>query len=173
MDFIVGIPVYNEQRYVAGVMCEVKKYSEHIVVVNDGSTDGTAELLRQAGVDVLAHPKNLGYGASLIDIFKHAAQCHYDYVITMDCDEQHEPQKIPDFLAAIDGVDIVSGSRYMPESQTQGTPPPDRQDINRKITAIINELTGYRLTDSFCGPPAPPADRAGLRHAAAIMAAGC
>jgi len=162
MDSIVGIPVYNEERYVAGVMREVKRYAEHIVVVNDGSTDGTAELLRQAGVDVLAHPKKLGYGASLIDIFKHAEQCHYEYAITMDCDEQHEPQKIPDFIAAVDGVDIVSGSRYMAKSQTQGTPPSDRQSINRKITAIINELTGYELTDSFCGFKAYRVDA--LRH---------
>jgi dolichol-phosphate mannosyltransferase len=69
----------------------------------------------------------------------------------MDCDEQHEPRFIPDFLRAIrdDDADIVSGSRYlMPEGDAA---PADRRRINRTITAELNEALGWSLTDSFCG----------------------
>jgi dolichol-phosphate mannosyltransferase len=70
----------------------------------------------------------------------------------MDCDGQHEPAHIPQFLAALDdGWDIVSGSRYLPTSETLGSAPADRQEINRRITQIVNDVTGWSLTDSFCG----------------------
>jgi len=73
MQFLTAIPVYNEERHVEEVLREVRRYSPNIVVVNDGSTDRTAELLaRQTGIEVLTHPRNRGYGAALISAFEHA-----------------------------------------------------------------------------------------------------
>ena len=69
----VAIPVYNEERHVERVLDEVRRYSPHVLVVNDGSTDATGELLaRQKGIDVITHPKNSRYGAALISAFAHA-----------------------------------------------------------------------------------------------------
>ena len=95
----------------------------------------------------------MGYGQSLIDAFDFANRRGYDWVITMDCDEQHEPEMIPAFVREIrtDRWDVISGSRYMDESGADGLPPGDRRAINATITATLNELFGWQLTDSFCG----------------------
>jgi dolichol-phosphate mannosyltransferase len=69
----------------------------------------------------------------------------------MDSDGQHRPDWIPGFFDLIPEWDIVSGSRYCPESDRTGTVPEDRRAINATITARIHEITGFSLTDSFCG----------------------
>ena len=70
MSFLTAIPVYNEERHVDGVLRQVRRYSPHILVVNDGSTDGTGRLLaRQRDVHVVTHPQNRGYGAALVSAF--------------------------------------------------------------------------------------------------------
>jgi dolichol-phosphate mannosyltransferase len=122
------------------------------LVVNDGSTDHTAELLsRQGGVQVLSHPRNRGYGAALISAFAYALDQGYNVLVTMDCDGQHEPARIPVLLEAIHDADIVSGSRYLRSFKHNTTPPQDRQQINRAITSELNARFGLHLTDSFCG----------------------
>jgi dolichol-phosphate mannosyltransferase len=80
----------------------------------------------------------------------------YDWVITMDCDEQHEPAAIPRFLeaASVGDADVISGSRYLDPIPEDDCPPPDRRKINGEITAEINARLGSTLgflTDSFCG----------------------
>ena len=121
-------------------------------MVDDGSTDGTGELLAARNdVQVVRHPENRGYGAGLISAFEFAARNGYEYLVTIDCDGQHEPQRIPEFVAACDGVDIVSGSRYLQYFAGDSRPPADRQRINRQITQELNRRLGLKLTDSFCG----------------------
>src|SRR4051794_11052968 len=111
MRFLTAIPVYNEERHVERVLDEVRRYSPHVLVVNDGSADATAELLaRQVGIDVITHPKNKGYGAALISAFAWTLQHDYDVLVTMDCDGQHEPARIAVLLEAIHDADIVSAS---------------------------------------------------------------
>lgn len=152
MSFLVGIPVFNEEKHVLHVIGEVQRYTSHIFVVDDGSTDTTSELLGKIrGIDVLKHAENKGYGASLTDIFTYACRNGYEYVVTMDCDAQHEPHQILDFVDVAPGVDIVSGSRYLQKNHGDHVPPPDRRGINVEITKLINEATGYGLTDAFCG----------------------
>jgi len=152
MAFLVGIPVYNEEKHVAHVIGEVQKYTSRIFVVDDGSTDATSELLGKIrGIDVLKHAENKGYGASLTDIFTYACRNGYEYVVTMDCDAQHEPHQILDFVKAAPDIDIVSGSRYLRKNDGDDTPPPERRRINLEVTKAINRVTGYELTDAFCG----------------------
>lgn len=154
MRTLVAIPVYNEARYVSGVLRAVRRYTHDLLLVNDGSTDGTAELLaRQPNVCVIHHPENRGYGQSLIDAFCFAARRGYDWVITMDCDEQHEPERIPAFLAeaARGDADVISGSRYRSESAADDAPPVDRRRINLAVNDLLDMTLGLRLTDSFCG----------------------
>ena len=92
----------------------MRRYSPDILVVNDGSTDGTAELLaQQTDLHVITHPRNRGYGAALISAFAYAVAHDFDVLVTMDCDGQHEPARIPVLLEAIHDADIVSGSRYL------------------------------------------------------------
>jgi len=146
--------VHNEEKYVCDVVEQIKRYHDEILLVDDGSTDRTARLLRQIiGISVVTHAGNSGYGASLIDAFTWADRHGYDWVITMDCDRQHEPQCIPHFIEAIktDQWDLISGSRYMARDAEDDLPPADRRNINATLTSIINSLFGTRLTDSFCG----------------------
>lgn len=150
---LVGVPVYNEERHVEPVLSEVRKFAHDVLVIDDGSTDSTPMLLAGQRVEVIRHAENRGYGRSIRDAFRYA-QCYgYDWLITMDCDEQHEPAAIPDFVRAIgnDEADVISGTRYLQRSDTDDRPPMDRRAINETITNEINERLGLQLTDSFCG----------------------
>ncbi|MBC7835716.1 MAG: glycosyltransferase family 2 protein [Phycisphaerales bacterium] len=171
MSVVVAIPVYNEEKYVPRVIAHVLEYTERVLVIDDGSTDRTPELLdaivRQQGgggindcgrgrVRVCRHERNMGYGRSTRDAFEWAGSLGVEWLITMDCDEQHEPREIPNFVrnAAAGGFDVVSGSRYLcssEELEREGSPPPDRRRINRLMTEEINARLGLRLTDAFCG----------------------
>lgn len=152
MQFLTAIPVYNEARHVESVVQEVRRYSPRILIVNDGSTDGTADILaRLPGLEVIAHPVNRGYGAALISAFAYARRQAVDVLITMDCDGQHEPSRIPVLLEAIHDADIVSGSRYLRDFHQDTQAPEDRQRINREITTELNRRFGLNLTDAFCG----------------------
>jgi dolichol-phosphate mannosyltransferase len=183
MKILVAVPIFNEERYVAPVLREIRKYARasalaegvdiRVAVVDDGSTDGTpavlADLARLGHIDLITHPENRGYGQSLIDAFTHASRNGYDWVITLDCDEQHEPCRIPLFVReCLKGdADIISGSRYL-KQDADGAPPPDRRNINRLITDLLNSSLHLNvidapfhaangtpahggLTDSFCG----------------------
>jgi dolichol-phosphate mannosyltransferase len=152
MRFLTAIPVYNEERHVERVLDEVRRHAGDILVVNDGSSDGTAHLLaKQQGLAVITHPVNRGYGAALISAFAHALSQGYDVLVTMDCDGQHEPSRIPVLLEAIHDADIVSGSRYLRDFRQDTLAPEDRRRINFTITAELNARFGLSLTDAFCG----------------------
>lgn len=153
MKLLTAIPVYNEERHLHAVLREVKKYSPRILVVNDGSTDRTAELLAQVpDIDVVTHEQNRGYGAALISAFQRALTSDCDVLVTMDCDGQHEPGRIPVLCEAIHDADIVSGSRYLREFRQNTLPTPaDRRYINETITRELNAALGLNLTDAFCG----------------------
>jgi glycosyltransferase involved in cell wall biosynthesis len=152
MKMLTAIPVYNEERHLEDVLREVRRYSPHILVIDDGSTDRTAELLAgQPDVQVVAHPHNCGYGAALISAFGYTLQQGYDVLVTMDCDGQHEPARIPVLLEAIHDADIVSGSRYLRDFRQDTSAPQDRRHINGLITRELNERFGLSITDAFCG----------------------
>lgn len=149
----VVLPVYNEGGTVGCVLDAVRAvFSGAIIVVDDGSADDTPVVLAACSdIEVITHEVNLGYGRSLIDGLAAALAAGAGRVVTMDCDGQHEPAHIPEFLAALDACDIASGSRYLPDSPVEGVAPPSRQDVNRRVTAAINAVTGWSLTDAFCG----------------------
>lgn len=155
MRLLIAIPVHNERKYVSAVLEKVRRHhAGDILVVDDGSTDGTSEVLAATpGIHRLRHPVNRGYGQSLIDAFAYADRHEYDWVLTMDCDEQHEPERIPDFVREIetDRWDLISGSRYMQALQDNDLPPTDRRRINATLTALVNQELNLSLTDTFCG----------------------
>jgi dolichol-phosphate mannosyltransferase len=153
MRWLTAIPVYNEARHVQRVLTEVRRYVSDLLVVNDGSTDGTSELLdREPHLFRVNHERNQGYGAALISAFEFAVRNDYDFLVTMDCDGQHTPTRIPVLLEAFDSqTDIVSGSRYLRDFRQDTPAPSDRQNINRTITSEINDRFGLEITDAFCG----------------------
>lgn len=150
---LIGIPVYNEERYVTRVLAEVRRFAVDVLVIDDGSTDATPMLLARQPVEVIRHAENRGYGRSMQDMFRWARVDGFDWLITMDCDEQHEPAAIPKFLERIAAgeADIISGSRYLVQMPDDDAPPGDRRTINKIITDELNARLGLQLTDSFCG----------------------
>ncbi len=149
---LTALPVFNEVAHVSQVLAEVRHYSAHILVVDDGSTDGTTQRLAgEPDIEMVRHARNRGYGAALRTAFSFAMWQGYDVVVTIDCDGQHEPQRIPQFVEAARQADIVSGSRYLRRFAGDSQPPSDRRKINRQVTAELNRRLGLRLTDAFCG----------------------
>jgi glycosyltransferase involved in cell wall biosynthesis len=94
--------VYNEAKHLEPVLAEVRKYADEILVVDDGSTDDTPEILaRQTDLHVITHDPNQGYGGALRSAFLFAREQEYDVLVTIDCDGQHEPRLIPELAAAV------------------------------------------------------------------------
>ncbi|MCS7032876.1 MAG: glycosyltransferase family 2 protein [Phycisphaerae bacterium] len=154
VPILIAIPVFNELGHVERVLEKVHRFADEILCIDDGSTDGTAELLaRRRDIRLIHHGRNLGYGRSIIDAFDYAGKHGFDWVITMDCDEQHEPEAIPEFMQLIEtgDYDLISGSRYLKSRDDNDLPPPDRRSINVALTAVLNVLFGWGLTDAFCG----------------------
>ncbi len=153
MRSLIAIPVYNEESYVRRVLERVLEHAPDVLIIDDGSSDATPCLLPQFPVGVIRHAENRGYGRAMQHAFRWAAMDDFDWVITMDCDEQHEPAAIPRFLdaAAENTHDVISGSRYMPVSGGDDVPPPDRRKINHELTEEINHRLALGITDAFCG----------------------
>ena len=135
----VLLPVYNEESTVDAVLDAVRGYFDgEVIVVDDGSTDETPRVLAARDDITVVHlDRNCGYGCALKIGFRIAHDLGVTRLITMDCDGQHEPAHIPQFLAALaEGGDIVSGSRYLPgERDGGGGAAESRQAINQRITA--------------------------------------
>ena len=150
----VLLPVHSEASTVAGVLDAVRAYFEgEIIVVDDGSTDDTPRILAERGDVTVVHlDNNQGYGRALKIGFGVARDIGVTRLITMDCDGQHEPAHIPEFFSALgEGDDIVSGSRYLRENGEGDPAPPGRRAVNELVTTEVNRVTGWDLTDAFCG----------------------
>lgn len=117
------IPTYNNERTLKRVIDSVLEQSPYVIVVNDGSTDSTAEILKNyAFLPQVHHPKNSGKGTALRNGFKKALELGYDYAITIDSDGQHFASDIPNFLEEIEanGESLLIGSRNMKHESVPG-----------------------------------------------------
>ncbi len=152
MRVLTAIPVYNEQAHLEPVLTEILRYAGDVLVIDDGSTDRTPELLRGfPTVQVIRHERNRGYGAGLRSAFQRAIEAQYDGLVTIDCDGQHEPSLIPVITARLAEAEIVSGSRYLRVFDPTQVPPEERRRINVEVTRWLNECLNLNLTDAFCG----------------------
>jgi glycosyltransferase involved in cell wall biosynthesis len=148
---LVAIPCKNLEGVIGQVVHGVlsQDVGVDVLVVNDGSTDGTAAAARDAGAAVVEHEVNLGKGAALATAFRYAIDEGYDAVITMDGDGQHDPSAIRDFLRARedDGADIIVGTRMHAVGEMPGL----RIWTNRTTSRIVSRLAGQDIPDSQSG----------------------
>jgi dolichol-phosphate mannosyltransferase len=152
-SILLAMPVFNEASSIEGVLTRVRAMARDVLVVDDGSTDGTTAILDRHPVEVIRHAHNRGYGRAMQEILRRADADGYAWVITMDCDEQHEPAQIPDFVRAIEAADadVISGSRYLVPDARDDDAPAARREVNARITHELNERLALGITDAFCG----------------------
>lgn len=149
MNPAVIIPAFNEEARVQGVVAGVRRHVAKVIVVDDGSTDGTADAAARAGAEVVRHPRNLGKGAAIRSGLRKAFEEGFDPAIILDADGQHECEEIPQFLrtARDQRADIVVGNRM---GDTEGMPLV-RYLTNRLTSFFVSRLAGREIPDSQCG----------------------
>ena len=151
MKITVGIPAYNEEKNIAGIISRVKKYADSIIVCDDGSNDLTSEISEQLGAIVIKHSKNKGYGAAINSLFLKAKELESDVFLTFDADGQHRIEDIPIVSDPIikNQVDIAIGSRFLDAKSEEM---PNYRKVGIKIiTKITNLSIKEKLTDSQSG----------------------
>jgi len=149
--FVVAcIPAFNEEDSIAKVILQARKYVDRVIVCDDGSEDFTDEIAESLGAFVIKHERNMGYGASLLSLFKEAQKMSADHVITLDGDGQHDAREIPILLDRMNGgdFDIVIGSRFVDGGGSEGP------GWRRWGIGLINRLAqngSVKISDSQSG----------------------
>ena len=146
----VVIAAYNEARAIGWVLAELASLPYRVVVVDDGSSDETAEVAAHAGADVLRHPINLGQGAALQTGIDYAVLRGASHVVTFDADGQHRAEEIAALLAALSShdADFALGSRFRGAAVDL---PPLRRLMLRAATAFTRLTTGLDVSDAHNG----------------------
>ena len=149
---LAALPVYNEVNHFAPVLDEVLRHCREVLVVDDGSRDGTADVLAARGdVQVLTHAENRGYGAALLSAFDFALREGFDVLVTIDCDGQHEPGMIPQFVVRDRGCRHRLG-QPIPEGVSRRQPSAGPTAAHQRADYRAGKsAVGPCLTDAFCG----------------------
>ncbi len=151
---IAVVPAHNEAGAVGGVVEEIRTFDPgfDVVVIDDGSTDSTAEAAAAAGAFVVRLPFNVGIGAAVQTGFLFALEHGYDLAVRLDGDGQHDPSELPKLLAVLDRgeADIVTGSRFV-EGNGAYRPPLARRIGISWFARLVSILTRQRVTDTTSG----------------------
>ena len=153
MKRIAGMPAYNKQYPVCGVIHAAEDYVDEIIVVDDGSVDQTSKLAKRAGAVVLRHETNKGKTAAVQTIINEAIKRDADVLVLLDSDGQHDPDEIPVLIKPIleDGYDLAAGSRKLKESKSKGKRPFIRPLGQFVLKIGLGTIIRKRYSDPECG----------------------
>ena len=142
----VFLPAYNESAHIGGILVDAFQFTNKITVVDDGSTDSTAQIAESLGATVIINGVNQGYGYTIQRILREARSIGTDISVIIDSDGQHSPSDIPKLVKAIeDGYDLVVGCRA-------GKDVPGYRRIGGTILSVFTwMLSGVWVRDSQCG----------------------
>ena len=145
---IVAMPAYNEEKYIGSLVLKARQYADEVLVIDDGSTDHTAQVAQLAGATVIQHSENKGKGAAIQSILVEAKRKTPDILVLLDADSQHNPDEIPYLIEPIrEGSDLVIGSRKEQADKT-----PRYRRIGQKILLYSTRiLSRENLADSESG----------------------
>jgi glycosyltransferase involved in cell wall biosynthesis len=143
------IPAFNEAETIAEVVAGVRPHVDLVIVVDDGSGDGTSDLARRAGAEVLSHPQNRGKGHAVRTGLAEILTRDYSHVLMLDGDMQHRPDEAPRLLdaARATGAELVVGERQF----RRDAMPASRYHANRIGSRALSGFMGVRLGDTQCG----------------------
>lgn len=145
---IVGMPAYNEEKYIGSIILQAQRHASEVIVVDDGSTDNTVRISQLAGATVIKHLDNKGYGATIQDILIEAKKRNPAVLVILDADAQHDPEEIPVLVEAVfNGADLVIGSRKILKDKI-----PVYRKIGQKVISYLSRfLSGKKLSDTESG----------------------
>ena len=143
------IPAYQEEKHVADVVRRTLQQLDHVLVVDDGSPDKTAERAREAGAEVITHPQNRGKGETIKTGLRHWLDRQMTWVFVLDADGQHRPEEILRFIHAAthDGASLLLGNRKKDVSSM----PFVRRWVNRYMSEKISKVCRQEIPDTQCG----------------------
>lgn len=148
---LVVVPAYNEAGYVGAVVAQVHHHlpEADVLVIDDGSHDGTSAVARSAGAAVATLPFNLGVGGAMRTGYRHALRHEYDAVVQVDGDGQHDPSQIRLLLHGLSTADVVIGARFAGTGHYPVSGP--RHWAMRVLAQVMTWILGVRLSDSTSG----------------------
>ena len=144
------IPAYHEERHVRGVAERVCAQLDHVLVIDDGSTDANAARAREGGAEVIIHPENRGKGESIKSGLRHwLARPEIEFILLLDADGQHLPEEISRFFAAAAAAEagLFIGTRMNDVRDM----PFVRRTVNRYMSRRVSRLCGQEVPDTQCG----------------------
>ena len=144
------IPAYQEEKHVGGVVLRTRAQLNHVLVVDDGSSDQTALHAREAGAEVIVHPENRGKGETIKTGLHHWFDRGFELVVILDADGQHRPEEIDRFVAAAVGPAhprLLIGNRMNDVARM----PALRRFVNRYMSNQISRVCGQTIPDTQCG----------------------
>ncbi|MBI4303837.1 MAG: glycosyltransferase [Chloroflexi bacterium] len=145
---IVGMPAFNEEKYIGSVVLRARQYAGEVIVVDDGSSDRTAMVAQLAGATVVRHEQNKGYGGAIQRILAEAKKRNADILVIIDADGQHNPDEIPALVNGIsDEADLVIGSREMQKNVIA----PYRRLGQRVLSRLTGIASRKKLSDTESG----------------------
>ena len=149
MHAVALIPAFNEARTIAAVVEGVRAAVDRVIVVDDGSTDGTGDRAREAGAEVASHAANLGKGHAVRTGLARVFAGAFTHVLLLDGDLQHLPQEASSLLAeaAAGGADVVIGERRFERTRM----PASRYHANRIGSRVLSWFVGIPVHDTQCG----------------------
>ena len=150
LNIVIVVPTYNNAKTIGGVLSDIKQYANHIIVVNDGSTDDTAQILSEIeGIEIITHQRNSGKGTALKNGLCKAKDDGYRYAITIDSDGQHFATDIPTFVKEIEATPdtlLVGGRNIQADNM------PGKNTFANKFSNFWFKLeTGVKLPDTQSG----------------------
>lgn len=150
IEVLVCIPTYNAESTIGQVVSKCKKYADVVLVINDGSSDNSERIAKDAGAEVITHKKNRGYGGAIKTGLKEGLKRRAKITITFDADLQHDAEDIPKIIEPIISArsDIVIGSRFL---ESTDNVKPYRKFGIKFITKMVSSFSGNNIYDAESG----------------------